>query len=61
MAKKRKQYEPKYRDALDNSVYVFHNQIFNIDLFALFCKDLLDVEKKLFWGEFQLNNSRFLF
>ena len=37
MAKKRKQYEPKYRDALDNSVYVFHNQIFNFDLFINAC------------------------
>ena len=44
MAKKRKQYEPKYRDALENSVYVFHNQIFNIDLFinALNAEDAME-------------------
>ena len=44
MTKKRKQYEPKYRDALDNSVYVFHNQIFNIDLFinALTAEDAME-------------------
>ena len=44
MAKKRKQYEPKYRDALDNSVYVFHNSIFNIDLFinALTAEDVME-------------------
>ena len=44
MAKKRKQYKPKYRNALDNSVYVFHNQIFNIDLFinALTAEDAME-------------------
>ena len=41
---KKKKYKPKYRNALDNSVYVFHNQRFNIDLFinALTAEDAME-------------------
>ncbi len=44
MAKKKKLFKPKYRNALDNSVYVFHNSIFNIDLFinALTAEDAME-------------------
>lgn len=31
--KKKKKYSLKKRDAVDNAVYVFHNQLFNFDLF----------------------------
>lgn len=31
MAKKK--YKKKERDAVDNAVYVFHNQVFNFDMF----------------------------
>ena len=30
---KKKKYKTKQRDAVDNAVYVFHNQVFNFDMF----------------------------
>ena len=42
MAKRK--YKRKQKDYCDNSVYVFHNQIFNIDLFinALTAEDAME-------------------
>ena len=42
MAKRK--YKRKQKDDCDNSVYVFHNQIFNIDLFinALTAEDAME-------------------
>ena len=44
MAKKK--YKKKERDAVDNAVYVFHNQVFNFDMFinALNADDAMAID-----------------